>query len=372
MAKIFYSLAGEGRGHATRVRAMVAELQHSHSITIFAPAAAHDLLKDSFAESPVSVRRIRGLMFHYSHHRLNYIKTIVRAAKYLARLPGLIKEMQKQIDQEQPDLVITDFEPALPWAAKRCGVPFISLDHQHFLVVNDLTGLPAVLRIKANLMAPIVNAYYSGQAKTIVSSFYFPPLKPKYQNAVVQIGTLLRPEILAAKPEKHGHLLVYLRRFGRENVLAALKQLSIPVKIYGLGEQPPEDNLIYCKVDETNFLHDLATCEALISNAGNQLMGEAMYLGKPVLVMPETKNFEQYINAHYLKNSGGGDWMEEHEFDINTLRSFVDNLDDYICRTDRDQLVGNKLALTTVEALLQHHATHPTVKTPSLLEESVV
>ena len=32
----------------------------------------------------------------------------------------------------KPDLVITDFEPLLPRAARLEGVPYISIDHQHF------------------------------------------------------------------------------------------------------------------------------------------------------------------------------------------------------------------------------------------------
>ena len=48
---------------------------------------------------------------------------------------------------------------------------------------------------------------------------------------------------------------------------------------------------------------------AVVSTAGNQLVGEALYLGKPVLVMPERVNFEQAINAHYLEQSGAG-WVE--------------------------------------------------------------
>ncbi len=44
MAKIFYRLAGEVRGHAARVRSMVELLRHEHEIVIFAPEQAFEFL----------------------------------------------------------------------------------------------------------------------------------------------------------------------------------------------------------------------------------------------------------------------------------------------------------------------------------------
>lgn len=78
------------------------------------------------------------------------------------------------------------------------------------------------------------------------------------------------------------------------------------VRMYGLGAQPRRGNLVFRDIDEHRFLEDLATCDAMISTAGNQLVGEALYLAKPVLVLPEARNFEQYINAHFLARSGAG------------------------------------------------------------------
>jgi hypothetical protein len=47
------------------------------------------------------------------------------------------------------------------------------------------------------------------------------------------------------------------------------------------------------------FLEDLAGCRAVISTAGNQLIGVALYLCKPVCVMPEAcvECVEQRLNA---------------------------------------------------------------------------
>lgn len=192
MARIFYSMAGEGRGHAVRVRVLVDALRRDHEIVLFAPGDAYDLLAPIYGSTDVRVHRIPGLRFCYSDGRLNFLRTTRAAAEYLWNLPRLLARLERLMRHERPDLVITDFEPSLPRAAQRCGIPFISLNHQHLLVANDLSDLPPPLRHSATFMGLIVRAYYSGQQETIVSSFYFPPLKPLYRH-VQQIGVLLRP-----------------------------------------------------------------------------------------------------------------------------------------------------------------------------------
>ena len=198
MAKIFYAVSGEGRGHATRARALVEDLKQDHEVTLFAPGFAYDLLAPFYRESEVQVRAIPGLRFFYSADRkLDYFRTGVGNLEYIRNFRQLIGRLTKQMEREQPDLVITDFEPSLPRAAKRCGIPFISLDHQHFLLTADLSSLPFSLRAHAAFMAQIVRIYYSGQQHTLVSSFYFPPVKKRLMaTSSLAMVNISRQEVL--------------------------------------------------------------------------------------------------------------------------------------------------------------------------------
>src|SRR5687768_10264366 len=108
MAKIFYSMAGEGRGHATRVRAVVEQLRRRHEIVLYAPGDAHQLLAPIYDGTEVVVRRIPCLRFCYTQKRLNPIATIRDGASYLWRLPKLVKQIRRDIDREAPDLAVTD------------------------------------------------------------------------------------------------------------------------------------------------------------------------------------------------------------------------------------------------------------------------
>ena len=351
MARILYSMSGEGRGHATRVRAVVEMLRRDHDVTLLAPCAAREMLSAAYAGTAVRVERIPGLGFGYGGRgQVSVPATAAVAAAYLAGLPRLVRRLERMIVELQIDVAISDFEPALPRAARRRRVPFISLDHQHFLLTSDFRALPAGLRRHAALMGLVVRAYHRGAALTVVSSFYSPPLRPGLAN-VVQVGVLLRPEVLAARIEPGSHLVAYLRRAAPDTLLDVLASSGREVRVYGLGERPARGSLRFRAISEAGFIDDLARAEALLTTAGNQLVGEALHLGKPVFAMPETGNHEQAINAHYLVGSGWGAAAPLERTSATQLREFLGRLDAYRERIASSRFDGGP---ATLAALRRH------------------
>ena len=330
MAKIFYSMAGEGRGHAARVRAVVEQLRGEHQFVLFAPDQAYDFLAPRYpAGTPnVEVRRIPGLRFHYSGSRLNLWKTTWSGLGYLWQLPGLVGGLKQAIRNENPDLVLADFEPALPRAAAGMRVPFISLNHQHFLVACDLSSLPSHLRQWALVMKLAVKAHHSNQDQTIVSSFFKAPLRRKYAH-VMQVGPLLRPELKHLQPLAGDFILSYLRPNTPPHILEALQHCNREVRVYGLGERPAAGNLRFRPLSEKSFGEDLASCAALVGAAGNQSLGEALYFGKPVLALPEADHHEQLINAHFLEQMQVGQWVTAEDARGTHVASFMRKLDQF-------------------------------------------
>ena len=347
MATIFYGLSGEGRGHATRARTIVEGLRKRHKVVVFAPDLAHALLEPVFRDTDVRVERIPGMQFAYNRRgHVRLLGTLTSNLSYLRRMGERATDLLPHFERDKPDLVVADFEPLLPRAARLCGVPFLSFDHQHYLVVNDLSSLPMPLRQKAALAAPIVRAFYNWQVETVVSSFYRPPLKAGVQN-VSQIGILLRPELMRVRPRRDGYLLVYMRRHPAPGLFDALTATGMPVKVYGLGERRAEGNMRFYAVDERNFMDDLAGCEAVVSTAGNQLVGEALYLRKPVLAIPEPANFEQAINGHFLNASGGGRCLGGR-VKVRDMLSFLDDLEVFRSRIVPESVCGNRQAMDVI------------------------
>lgn len=352
MGRIFYSMAGEGRGHATRVRTVVEELRLDHQVVLFAPSVAYQFLSDVYRNSDdVEVREIPGLQFSYCDRRLSYAKSIRKSLPYLFGLPELVNSMERLLKKEEPDLIVTDFEPSLPRAAKRLGLPFISFDHQHFLTTFDLSTLPCSLWLKAKSIAATIDLFYTGQRETIVSSFFSPGLRSD-QTQAQSVGVMLRRDLQYVVPQDEGHLLVYLRRFAPPRLMEALRRCGCDVLIYGLGEHPRDGNLRYFEVNESGFLDDLINCQALISNAGNQLVGEALSLRKPVLAIPEEGNFEQAVNGHFLSLSGYGISRDANRFQTDDLKNFLDQAPLIRERINPEDVVGNDAAMATIRRYL--------------------
>jgi UDP-N-acetylglucosamine:LPS N-acetylglucosamine transferase len=66
------------------------------------------------------------------------------------------------------------------------------------------------------------------------------------------------------------------------------------------------ENLYFHKLDDTKFLNLMAGAKGLVSTAGFESVCEAMYLGKPVFMVPVEGHFEQFCNARDAHKAGAG------------------------------------------------------------------
>jgi uncharacterized protein (TIGR00661 family) len=247
------------------------------------------------------------------------------------------------------------------------GIPHVSLNHQHFLLTYDLRSLPAWLRLHTFYMGLVVRAYDSPAVARVVSSFYFPPLRAGCKN-VTQTGVLFRPSVLEAERSHQSHLVAYWRRQAPTGALDALADLNREVRIYGLGQEQARGRLRFLATDEERFVADLASCAALICTAGNQLVGEAIYLRKPVLAVPEPGNYEQYINAHFLARMNAGDWTPPHQFTTARVLRFLDRSDRFQSTVPATRMHG----LPAVLQVLRRHLGAPVDAAITARPEAVI
>jgi uncharacterized protein (TIGR00661 family) len=359
VAKIFYSMAGEGRGHAVRVLTLVEHLRREHELVLFAPGDAYEFLVRTYDAGRcenVRLVRVPGLNFHYTGGKLDLFKSTAGAMSFArGEMPSLVAALRRRIDDEQPDLAISDFEPTLPRAARQAGLPWMSIDHQHVLLAYDLRSLPFLLRRYAWWMGWAVRWYYGWSGYTpVASSFYSPPLKKGFEH-VRQVGPMLRPVVVSATPSTGEFLLSYLRMNTPPEVIEILAGCGWPVRVYGLGERPPQGRLTFHAIDEHRFVEDLASCAGLFSAAGNQLLGEALYFGKPVFAIPEAMHHEQQINAHFLRQMGAGDWTTAESIRPGQLAQFLTRLDEFRANLAplKGTLDGTPDALAAIEDVLR-------------------
>ena len=77
--------------------------------------------------------------------------------------------------------------------------------------------------------------------------------------------------------------------------------------------------LSFHQIDDVKFLNKMAGCRAYASTAGFESICEAMYLGKPVLMVPA--HIEQDCNAYDARQAGAG--IIGESFDLESLLRFA-------------------------------------------------
>ncbi len=185
----------------------------------------------------------------------------------------------------------------------------------------------------------------------LISTFFFPQVKKPRTSLHPPI---LRPEILAAKSEPGEHLLVYQTSTSYAELPEVLKGTGLPCKVYGFRrdlEAPVvEGNLTYMPFSESGFIDDLRTARAVVAGGGFTLMGEAVYLHKPMLAVPVKKQFEQVLNARYLEYEGYGMYAEQLGPEV--LEAFLAKVPEYQRRLDDWRQDGNTELFAKLDEVL--------------------
>jgi uncharacterized protein (TIGR00661 family) len=326
--RILYGVVGEGMGHALRSRVVIDQLvKKRHQVQAVVSGRAHDYLKARESDR-LGVKRIWGLSIVYEDNQVRNLKTVLQNVKG-ALAGGLPRNVRAYVDlatQFDPQVVISDFESWSYYFAKSRGLPVVSIDNQQIL--NRCTHQPEVLaghERAFRLAKAIVKAKLPGCFRYLVTTFFYPPVsKPR----TTLHPPVLRPEILAARPGDGGHLLVYQTSTSYGSMLDALERSGVECRVYGVRRhirtEEVEKNLRFRPFGEAGFIDDLRTARGVISNGGFTLMGEAVYLRRPMLSVPVKKQFEQVLNARYLQAEGYGLCAEE--VTTRTLGEFLERL----------------------------------------------
>jgi uncharacterized protein (TIGR00661 family) len=319
--RIAYGIHGHGRGHATRAWAVLPELARQHEVQVFAGGDAFDTLSHAFPVEPVP-----ALSFAYQGGARSSWLTLKRNVPLVADLIGIgpaTRRVVGRLREFAPDVVLCDCEPLTFRAARLLAIPRIAFDHFGVLV-RCKVAMPWRDWAESLLDRAVYHLLFGGPERALVSSFFQAPTR---SSGIRMVGTLLRAQARTLRPSDGGHLLVYFNKGAAQltaPVMRALEGAGVEVRLYGAGREGREGNLVFRAPGDLPFLRDLASCRAVLSTAGNQLVGEAMHLGKPLLVVPE-RTVEQRMNAAAIARLGIGEWVAAERLTAECIRDFLEN-----------------------------------------------
>jgi len=318
MTNILYGVNGEGAGHSSRAREMIAHLEEQgHAVHVVSFDRGFKNLAADF-----DVTEIFGLRLATIHNRVRYGRTVLKNLLTVPKAAKSARTLNRLAKKWAIQLVITDFEPMSCNAGRKLGLPVLSIDNQHCLTYGEISypkeyrKEAAASKIVTRLMTPNADAYFvtsffSARPKN-KRTFFFPPI--------------LRKAVLESAPVDGDAVVVYTTSPAVE-LLDILKGIRQDFVCYGFNREGREGNLWFKKPSQAEFLKDLTKARAVVANSGFSLISEALHLGKPYLVWPVKDQFEQIFNAYYIGKMGYGAYWDD--LNKEKVESFLFNLDAY-------------------------------------------
>lgn len=334
--RILYGVQGEGFGHSSRSHVVIDHLlSQGHDVKVVGSHKSAKYLGQFF-----DVEEILGLRFDFSGSRVAILGTISKNIREFVSRHRSLWRLDRLIRDFKPDATICDFEPFTLHLSNLRGIKTIAVNHQHVLTDCRL-DYPSSWIPHYALAWFITRSMTAFTRRRISTSFYFPPIKRRFQRRTSLVGPILRAPVLRQKPEPGEHLVLYTSAPEAGIFLDAAKSSGRPIIAYGFGRDEVDGLVTYKPPSVDGFLHDVATSRAVIAGAGYTLMSETLYFRKPMFSIPIQGQFEQQLNAHYLAKLGYGAYEIKPTPD--GVHRFLDRLPQYEERLeeDRDKFNGN-------------------------------
>ncbi len=347
--RILYGVVGEGMGHATRSRVVLEHLIKNHEVHIVVSGRARDYLAKRFE----NVHQIWGFTIQYGENSVKKWQTVLENLKgAVTGWPQNVSQYFNLVESFSPDVVISDFESFSYLFGRRHGLPVISVDNMQ--IINRCEHASELIgdhEASFDLIRSIVKSKLPGAFHYLISTFFYPPVRKKKTTLAPSI---LRPEILDAKPEAGDHLLVYQTATGNTGLMEALKKTGLECRVYGfrrdLTADLREGTLLFRPFSEAGFIDDLRTARGVVGGGGYTLMSEAVYLRKPMLSVPVGGQFEQVLNGLYLEQLGYGKYV--NEIDGAALDDFLARVPACAKALEGYSQDGNTVLLSALDRLL--------------------
>lgn len=332
MMRVLFMVQGEGRGHLTQAISMGQILR----------AAGHEVVAAMVGTSPgrlvpaffgeqilVPVHHFDAPNIIYNAHGggMNLKKTVVTHLSNLPKYLRSLRALHQSIQEIKPDLIISFYETygGLYNLVYRTGIPMVCIAHQ-YLLLHPKFIFPENSRLNQFLIN--LNSRSTSWLAKKRLALSFREIPDCQELNIMVVPPLLRKEVLELNPSKGDFLLVYMTHHSLSKQIVNWHQEHPGVKLHCFwdnpeapNELPVDDTLTFHRINSEKYLHMLASCRALVTTAGFESVCEAMYLSKPVMMVPVPNHFEQECNALDGVISGAG--ITSKTFDLSILLDYL-------------------------------------------------
>lgn len=336
--KYLFIVQGEGRGHLTQTITLEKMLRrHGHEVVgIMVGKSPSRKLPDFFlrsVEAPVEQFDTVNFMTSATGRKPDMFKSIVFNLFSVFRFFPSIRRINRRIRESGADVVVNFYEllTGVTYMLHRIDVPCVCIAHQYLFMHKDF-GLPHVHSPLARGLMFFTKMTAVGAKSFLALSFH--KMDDDMDKRIRVVPPLLRQEVLSLvsgdgtpspSVERGRYILGYMLNSGfSEDVMAwHAEHPDVELKFFwdrwSEGKvKKIDDTLSFHLIDDKEFLRLMSGCGAYASTAGFESVCEAMYLGKPILMVPS--HIEQEMNAFDAMRVGAG--VSADKFDLSALLEF--------------------------------------------------
>jgi uncharacterized protein (TIGR00661 family) len=326
--KYMFIVLGEGRGHLTQALSMYEMLTRNGDEVVEMLVGKSELLTlPNFFMDKVQcpVTTFKSLTFIYSPKNKKSLlsKTILYNLRKMPDYLRSIRFIKQRIKANNVDLVINFYESltGITYAFNRLKTPYVCIGHQYLLLHPDFV-FPKKSKMQLAGLLLFTRLTCLRASKLLALSFQ----DMRNTGKISVVPPLLRKEVLSKTPTKGSYILGYMLHAGFADQVMDWHNQNKDTSLYFFWdrkdiakEMQVDETLTFHQLDDEAFLNRMAGCMAYASTGGFESICEAMYLQKPVMMIPA--HIEQECNAFDAMNAGAG--IVSDEFDLSKLLEFL-------------------------------------------------
>jgi uncharacterized protein (TIGR00661 family) len=258
---------------------------------------------------------------------VNLFKTGVDAFFKFPKIIWSAIKLRKSLKSISYDVIINLYEPLCTYYTllSKERSKTIGISHQNIYLHPDFK-FPKKNYFNASFLKIYTQFIALGCKHNIALSFY--PLRNIRSKRLVVTGPMLRNRVKYLKPVKKDFILVYLAYDKLLDDIITWHNKNPQILIHcftdkpgALKEEKLDDAFYLHSINEENFINLMSQCKGLVTTAGFESVCEALYLSKPVMMVPIKNHFEQYCNSiDALKAEAG---IASNNYDISKFLNYL-------------------------------------------------
>lgn len=322
-----FAVQGEGRGHLTQAIAtyeLLTARGHDIKAVLIGSSSRREI--PSFVKerikAPIITYQSPNFVTDKENKSIKIGKSVLFNLLRWKVYKKSIVTIKEVLQQYQPDVVINFYEPLIGLGSffKPMHANIISIAHQ-FIYLHPEFRFPKGGNQSDKLaIKQYTKLTAKGSSRLIALSFY--PLQQQFYKNIIVSPPLLRKEVAEQELYDGNHLLVYLLNSGYMQDIINWNKTNPQIQVHCFtdsatvkGKWQYSDTLCFHSLDDKKFLRYMAGAKALVTTAGFETVCEALYMGKPVLMVPVQGHFEQWCNARDGAKAGAGIYADAFGLD---------------------------------------------------------